>query len=44
MYEIIMKEIKSHTCLEIFQSTNETNRRGDSVLFQSFSEEVKHLP
>ena len=32
------KKIKSHTCLEIFQSTNDTNRRGHSVLFQSFSE------
>ena len=32
------KKIKSHTCLEIFQSSNDTNRRGHSVLFESFSE------
>ena len=35
------KEIKSHSCLEIFQSTNATNRRGHGVLFQSFSEAWK---
>ena len=29
---------RSYTCLEIFQSTNNTNRRGPGVLFQSFSE------
>ena len=28
----------SYTCLEIFQSTNNTNRKGHGVLFQSFSE------
>ena len=38
-YEIILQKIKSHTCLEVnFQSTNDTNRRGHGVLFQSFSE------
>ena len=25
--KLLWKKIKSHTCLEIFQSTNETNRR-----------------
>ena len=34
---LLCKKIKSYTCLEIFQSTNDTNRRGHSVLFQSFS-------
>ena len=36
--KLIFKKIKSHTCLEIFQSTNNINRREDGVLFQSFSE------
>ena len=33
--KLLCKKIKSHTCLEIFQSTNDTNRRGHSVLFHS---------
>ena len=36
--KLLFKKIKSHTCLEIFQSTNNINRREDGVLFQSFSE------
>ena len=39
--KLFCKKIKSHTCLEIFQSTNDTNRRRHGVLFQSFSEAVK---
>ena len=35
--KLLCKKIKSYMCLEIFQSTNETNQRGYSVLFQSFS-------
>ena len=29
---------RSYTCLEIFQSTNDTNQKGHGVLFQTFSE------
>ena len=32
--KLLCQKIKSHMCLEIFQSTNETNRRGQGVLFQ----------
>ena len=32
-YETIM-----HSCLEIFQYTNDTNRKGRGVLLQNFSE------
>ena len=34
--KLLCKKIKSHTCLAIFQSTNDANRRGHSVLLQSF--------
>ena len=34
--KLLCKKIKSHTCLPIFQSTNDANRRGRSVLLQSF--------
>ena len=30
--KLLCRKIKSHMCLEIFQSTNDTNRRGHSVL------------
>ena len=39
--KLLCKKIKSHTYLEVFQSTNNTNRRGHSVLFQSFSRDRK---
>ena len=36
--KLVCKKTKSYTCLEIFQSTSDTNRRGRGVLFQSFSD------
>ena len=39
--KLLCKKIKSHMCLEIFQSKNDTNRKGNSVLFLSFSEALK---
>ena len=35
--KLLCKKIKSHMCLEIFQSMNNTNQRGHSVLPLSFS-------
>ena len=39
--KLLCKKIKSHTCLEIFQSTNDTNRRRHGALFQSFFGNLK---
>ena len=39
--KLLCKKIKSHTCLEIFQSMNNTNQRGHSVLSLSFSKALK---
>ena len=35
---LLFKKIKSHTCLEIFQCTKNTNRREHGVLFHCVSE------
>ena len=42
--KLLCQKIKSHMCLEIFQSTNETNRRGQGVLFQRFLACEQALP
>ena len=36
--KLLSKKIKYHLCLEIFQYTNDTNRKGHGVLLQTFSE------
>ena len=33
--KLLCTKIKSHVCLEMFQSMNDTNRRGHGVLFQA---------
>ena len=42
--KLLCQKIKSHMWLEIFQSTNETNRRGQGVLFQRFLACEQALP
>ena len=42
--KLLCQKIKSHMCLEIFQSTNDTNRRGQGVLFQRFLACEQALP